>query len=147
LFCHPPPNNEAAEFNKEIHEAALKVFKKLAPSTRVPSSALNYIAPADGTQTQGGSKTAAVDKAFFERQLSSPHVSGKNGAATSLTGGRVTLFPHQRLLADDGTPLPMSRKERMAIVQANLGDMGASKKHKKGKKHVKVRSGAGYDYM
>ncbi|KAI9256963.1 hypothetical protein BY458DRAFT_519076 [Sporodiniella umbellata] len=147
LYCHPPPGEESEEFNKEINEAALKVFKKLAPTTRVPATALNYVAPADGTSTQSGSKTAAVDKAFFEKQLSSPHVSGKNSAASSLTGGRVTLFPHQRLLADDGTPLPMSRKERMAIVQANLGDMTGSKKHKKGKKHVKVRSGAGYDYM
>lgn len=139
LYCHPPPGHVSSEFNKEINEAALKVFKKLAPSTRVPATALNYVAPADGTTTQSGSRTAAVDKAFFERQLSSPQVSGKNSAATSMTGGRVTLFPHQRLLADDGSPLPMSRKERMAIVQANLGDMGGSKKHKKGKKHVKVR--------
>ncbi|ORE09810.1 P-loop containing nucleoside triphosphate hydrolase protein [Rhizopus microsporus var. microsporus] len=137
LFCHPPPGVDALEFNKEIHEAALKVFKKAAPTTRVPSSALNYVSPA-----QGGTKTAAVDKAFFEKQLSSPHISGKG----ALTGGRVTLYPHQRLLADDGTPLPMTRKERAAIVQSQLGDMG-SKKHKKGKKHVKVRSGAGYDYM
>jgi large subunit GTPase 1 len=36
----------------------------------------------------------------------------------------------------------------MALVQENLGDADLkSKKHKKGKKHVKVRSGAGYDYM
>lgn len=140
---------EALEFNKEINEKALKVVKKLAPTTRVPASALNYVAPADGTHNQPGSKTDAVDKAFFQKQFSAPKVSGKNTAATSMTGGRVTLFPHQRVLADDGTPLPLSRKQRQALVQANLADADdvRSKKHKKGKKHVKVRSGAGYDYM
>lgn len=119
----------------------------MAPTTRVPSSALNYVAPSDGTRTQAGSKTDAVDKAFFEKQLSTPHVSGKASYNSSMTGGRVTLYPHQRVLADDGTP--MNRKARMALVQANLGDVGdiTSKKHKKGKKHVKVRSGAGYDYL
>lgn len=149
LFCHPPPGIDAQEFNKETNEAALKVFKKLAPTTRVPSTALNYVAPSDGTKNQSGSKTDAVDKAFFEKQISQPQVSGKASAASSMTGGRVTLYPHQRVLADDGTPLPMSRKARMAMVQANLADVGdaKSKKHKKGKKHVKVRSGAGYDYL
>ncbi|KAI7906545.1 uncharacterized protein BX663DRAFT_496834 [Cokeromyces recurvatus] len=148
LFCHPPPGVDADEFNKENHEAALKIFKKLAPSVRVPAKALNYIAPSDGSKSQPGSKTDAVDKAFFEKQLSQPQVSGKNSAAASLTGGRVTLFPHQRMLADDGTP--MNRKARLALIQASLGldpDEVRSKKHKKGKKHVKVRSGAGYDYM
>ncbi|CAO3654079.1 unnamed protein product [Mucor hiemalis] len=147
LFCHPPPGIEALKFNEEINAAALKVFKKLAPTTRVPSTALNYVAPSDGTRNQSGSKTDAVDKAFFEKQLSAPQVSGKTSVASSMTGGRVTLYPHQRVLADDGTP--MNRKARMAMVQAKLGDLGdaSSKKHKKGKKHVKVRSGAGYDYL
>lgn len=147
LFCHPPPGVDAQEFNKEINEAALKVFKKLAPTTRVPSTALNYVAPSDGSRNQSGSKTDAVDKAFFEKQLNRANVSGKQSVASSMTGGRVTLYPHQRVLADDGTP--MNRKARLALVQANLGDVGdaTSKKHKKGKKHVKVRSGAGYDYL
>ncbi|KAI8980856.1 hypothetical protein BDB01DRAFT_851593 [Pilobolus umbonatus] len=144
LFCHPPPGINEREFNKEINAAALKVFKKLAPTTRVPSTALNYVAPADGTSNQSGSKTDAVDKAFFEKQLSKPQVSGNIGAA-ALSGGRVTLFPHQRALADDGTP--MNRKERQALMQAAMGDISSSKKHKKGKKHVKSRSGAGYDYV
>ncbi|KAG2211834.1 uncharacterized protein EV154DRAFT_521060 [Mucor mucedo] len=147
LFCHPPPGIDADEFNKEINEAALKVFKKLAPTTRVPSTALNYVAPSDGSRNQSGSKTDAVDKAFFEKQLNQANVSGKQSVASSMTGGRVTLYPHQRVLTDDGKP--MNRKARMALVQANLGDVGdvTSKKHKKGKKHVKVRSGAGYDYL
>lgn len=140
LFCHPPTHINAGEFNRENHQMALKVFKKLAPTTRVPASALNYVAPAtDGTPM--GSKTAAVDKAFFERQISTPKISGR-ASANALQGGRVTLYPHQRRLADDGTPLPMNRKEK----QAMLNEMGMSKKHKKGKK-VKSRSGAGYDYM
>ncbi|GAA5813384.1 hypothetical protein MFLAVUS_006862 [Mucor flavus] len=149
LFCHPPPGITAEEFNAEINAAALKVFKKLAPTTRVPSTALNYVAPSDGTRTQSGTKTDAVDKAFFHKNLVATNVSGKQSVGSSMTGGRVTLYPHQRVLADDGTPLPMTRKARMALVQANLGDVGDvnSKKHRKGKKHVKVRSGAGYDYL
>lgn len=117
----------------------------MAPSTRVPANALNYVAPpaAGG----GGSKTEAVDEAFFSRHMAGPSVRGK--AANAIRGGgftRVTLYPHQRMLADDGTPIPQGRRERLAMVQANAAASGLldGKKHKKGKKHVKVRSGAGY---
>ncbi|KAI8078736.1 uncharacterized protein BX664DRAFT_342584 [Halteromyces radiatus] len=147
LFCHPPPGVDEDEFNKEIHEAALKTQKKLAPTTRVPAHALNYVTPADGTTTQRGSKTEAVDNAFFQKHIGAPSIRGKY--AGGMRGGfsRVNLYPHQQRTAEDGTVLPQSRRERLAMVQQNLADAGMGKKHKKGKKHVKVRSGAGYDYM
>ncbi|KAI9307654.1 hypothetical protein BJ944DRAFT_176135 [Cunninghamella echinulata] len=150
LFCHPPPNIDANEFNKEINELAMKTEKKLAPTTRVPSHALNYVAPADSTTTQKGTKTEAVDKAFFQRHMSGPSIRGKYAnAATRGNFSRVNLYPHQQQTADDGTIIPRSRKERLALVQQNLQDAGGvpGKKHKKGKKHVKSRGGAGYDYM
>lgn len=79
--------------------------------------------------------------------MAAPSVRGK--AAYSMRGGfsRVTMFPHQRMVADDGTPLPQGRRERLMMVQQNAAEAGLlpGKKHKKGKKHVKVRSGAGYD--
>ncbi|SAM04271.1 hypothetical protein [Absidia glauca] len=150
LFCHPPPGIEEDEFNKDIHEAALKTDKKLAPTTRVPAHALNYVAPADGTTTQIGSKTESVDNAFFKRHLNAPSIRGKY--AGSMRGGfsRVNLYPHQQRTANDGSAVPQGRRERLAMVQQNMADVGAGamgKKHKKGKKHVKVRSGAGFDYV
>lgn len=150
MFCHPPPGIEEDEFNKDIHEAALKTDKKLAPTTRVPAHALNYVAPADGTTTQIGSKTESVDNAFFKRHLNAPSIRGKY--AGSMRGGfsRVNLYPHQQRTANDGSAVPQGRRERLAMVQQNMADVGAGamgKKHKKGKKHVKVRSGAGFDYV
>ncbi|CAO3591643.1 unnamed protein product [Absidia cylindrospora] len=150
LFCHAPPGIDDDEFNEENNQEALKTQKKLAPTTRVPASALNYVTPSDGTKVQTGSKTEAVDKAFFQRHLGAPSIRGKY--AGSMRGGfsRVNLYPHQQRTAADGTVVPQSRRERLEMVQQNMADAGAGasgKKHKKGKKHVKVRSGAGYDYM
>lgn len=58
------------------------------------------------------------------------------------------------MLKDDGSVVaPGGRRERLAMAQAAAGSAagdaadGSGKKHKKGKKHVKIRSGAGYDYM
>ncbi|KAI8328140.1 hypothetical protein BC941DRAFT_497170 [Chlamydoabsidia padenii] len=150
LYCHPPPGIQDDEFNQENHEAALQTQKKLAPTTRVPAHALNYVAPADGTTTQSGSKTESVDNAFFKRHLTAPSIRGKYAGSMRNGFSRVNLYPHQQRTADDGTVVPQGRRERLAMVQQNMADAGAGasgKKHKKGKKHVKVRSGAGFDYM
>ncbi|KAI7883458.1 P-loop containing nucleoside triphosphate hydrolase protein [Lichtheimia hyalospora FSU 10163] len=156
LYCHPPPNYklDSLEFNKENNQSAMHTQKKLAPVTRVPATAANYVAPAGQatpTSAPRGSKTEAVDRSFFHAHMSAPSVRGK--AAGMMRGGgfsRVTMYPHQRALADDGTPLPQGRRERLAMVAQNAeaaGMLPGKKHHKKGKKHVKVRSGAGYgDY-
>ncbi|KAI7847887.1 hypothetical protein BDC45DRAFT_451174 [Circinella umbellata] len=164
LYCHPPPNvkeEDWGHFNDEHHEAALQTTKKLAPTTRVPSTALNYVAPAgtstianennNGITVTRGSKTEAVDQSFFNQHMGAPSVRGK--AASSMRGGfsRVTLFPHQQRMGDDGLPVPQGRRERQAMVQQNAmesGLTGNKKHHKKGRKNQKQRSGAGYtEYM
>lgn len=149
LFCHPPPNISEKDFNRETHELQkyLDLQKKLAPTTRVPSNALNYIPPAEATQAPRGPKTQALDSSFFKAPTLNANVAaGRQQGSFS----RVKLYPTQNMLADDGTQLaPGGRRERLAMVKAaNSEDAeAAGKKHKKGKKHVKIRSGAGYDYM
>ncbi|KAI9243151.1 hypothetical protein BDA99DRAFT_530828 [Phascolomyces articulosus] len=164
LYCHPPPNiklEEHEHFNDEHHYVALQTTKKLAPTTRVPATALNYVAPASTNETSSastaptatrGSKTEAVDRSFFNHHMGAPSVRGK--AASSMRGGfsRVTLYPHQRVMGDDGLPVPQGRRERQAMVQQNAIEsgltLGGKKHHKKGKKNQKQRSGAGYgDYV
>lgn len=148
LFCHPPPSIDEKEFNKETHELQkyLDLQKKLAPTTRVPSNALNYIPPAETSNVARGPKTQAIDSSFFQAQTLKANVSGRQQGDFK----RVQLFPHQNMLADDGSRLaPGGRRERLAMVNGLSGnDADATgKKHKKGKKHVKIRSGAGYDHM
>lgn len=133
-------------FNRENREAALKTQKKLAPTTRVPANALNYVPPSTDTTSAAprGSKTEAVDHSFFNRGMAAPSVRGK--ASANMRGGfsRVTLYPHQTMVDASGRPL--SRRERVALAQASDDAALTSKKHhKKGKKNVKVRSGAGYN--
>jgi len=150
LFCHPPPGINERDFNRETHDLQqyLDLEKKMAPTTRVPSNALNYVPPAEASSTAvRGPKTQALDSSFFK----APTI--KAGVAAGKQAGnftRVQLYPTQNLLADDGSQLaPGGRRERLAMARAlNGGDPEVTgKKHKKGKKHVKIRSGAGYDYM
>ncbi|KAI9283570.1 hypothetical protein BC943DRAFT_280861 [Umbelopsis sp. AD052] len=148
LFCHPPPSIDEKEFNKETHELQkyLDLQKKLAPTTRVPSNALNYIPPAETSNVARGPKTQAIDSSFFQAQTLKASVSGRQQGDFT----RVQLFPHQNRLADDGSQLaPGGRRERLAMVNGLNGGAPevTGKKHKKGKKHVKIRSGAGYDHM
>ncbi|KAI8583899.1 hypothetical protein K450DRAFT_195620 [Umbelopsis ramanniana AG] len=148
LYCHPPPSTDEKEFNKETHELQkyLDLQKKLAPTTRVPSNALNYIPPAETSNVARGPKTQAIDSSFFQAQTLKANVSGRQQGDFT----RVQLFPHQNRLADDGSQLaPGGRRQRLAMVNGlNGGDPEVTgKKHKKGKKHVKIRSGAGYDHM
>ncbi|KAI8064428.1 hypothetical protein BC940DRAFT_277199 [Gongronella butleri] len=149
LYCHPPPNIDADEFNKENHAKAMETQKKAAPTTRVPAHALNYVAPASGSKVVAGSKTEAVDKAFFQRHLNAPRITGKYAHAQGMSNGfnRVNLYPHQQMINNDGTVV--TRRERLAMVQQmqEAGGGVPPKKRKKGKKNVKQRSGAGYDYM
>ncbi|KAG0168126.1 hypothetical protein DFQ28_006420 [Apophysomyces sp. BC1034] len=148
LFCHPPPGYTDLEFNHEINDTALKVHKKLAPTTRVPASALSYVAPAGRPLAPLGSKTEAVDNAFFKGHMAAPSVRGK--AINSMRGGysRTQMYPHQSRLAADGTPIPQGRRERLALAAAVRGDADTpDKKHKKGKRAKSRTSGAGYDYM
>jgi len=81
LFCHPPPEIDEKEYNQETHEIQkyLDLQKKLAPTTRVPSNALNYIPPAEQTKVARGPKTQALDSAFFKAPTLSANVAGRQG--------------------------------------------------------------------
>lgn len=93
-----------------------------------------------------GHKSRAVDVSFFNDTSHigyRPFIQGsaRNGKEIS----RAKLFPHQNMVADDGTPLG-GRKARIASVLANAGpEIGAGKKSHKKNKRVKQRSGGGYD--
>jgi len=144
LFCHPPPDVDVDQFNapsRALESRRLeKLGKKKAPTTRVgkdsdafidtPGSALSVT---DNTSQRPGLKSNALDREFFDSNAmgSRPYVNGRGGPP----------MPHQRMLADDGTPLS-AQEQRLAALGFGLG--AGSKKHKQPKR-AKQRSGKGYD--
>jgi large subunit GTPase 1 len=140
LFCHPPPGTSESSFNQQTHDISLMrvAGKKRAPVTRVTNKADTFVPPStQGPKQDGSVKSRALDQAFFESNtpLSSRafiQSSNRQGEAYS----RTTLFPHQNILANDGTLL---NKDSIA----GMADKGI-KHHKKMKRH-KQRSGKGYD--
>ncbi|KAJ6627105.1 P-loop containing nucleoside triphosphate hydrolase protein [Mycena sp. CBHHK59/15] len=153
LYCHPPPDIPEASFNERTHELAMLRFadKKRAPVTRVGKGADTFV-PSDvltpstpGTEAPQGLKSRALDRNFFETNSaisSRPFVQGsvQNGKAFS----RMQAYPHQNVVADDGTVIS-GRRERLAAFIANqVGVEDGKKRHKK-MKRVKQRSGKGYD--
>ena len=151
LYCHPPPGVSAQSFNAETQTVALKRvrLRKHAPMTRVGKNADTYIAPADGTVSNKpaqGRKAHAVDESFFAggTMSSRPFVQGTARHGREFTRSRS--YPHQNSLTDDGKALD-GRRARIAAVLASAGADGLpkGKKHFKGNKRVKQRSGKGYD--
>jgi len=155
LFCHPPPGMPEESFNKQTHELSLlrAAGKKRAPVTRVvkgadtfvpavhvPSSTVSPSQDHIPTGQTGGTKTLALDDEFFAQNgsLSSrPFVQGAAQHGQAFTRGR--LYPHQNMVANDGTLLVPGKA---AIV---MGGEGFGKKHHKKGKRTKQRSGKGYD--
>ncbi|KAG0042210.1 hypothetical protein BGZ83_000772 [Gryganskiella cystojenkinii] len=156
LYCAPPPSQDALEFNQEHNQLDRFTKRKSAPTHRLPASAstfidMNAITPLTHTGS-GTGKTAAVDSSFFrpQRNLSYlPKVTGKMAIDISEGMQRVQMFPHQQRTDNQGGYV--SRKMRMQGVRDGLLDMGVenvagalgNKKHKKGKKNIKQRSGGG----
>lgn len=157
LFCHPPPGISEEEFNVPTMQNALRRLaragKKKAPVTRVGKGADTFMHPnlpvsstnigvGDDLPVEGH-KSRALDASFFAggSQLSArPFVQGQQFS-------RSKAYPHQNSVADDGTAI-MGRRARLMAVLANNPDgvAGAKgKKHHKGNKRVKQRSGKGYD--
>lgn len=150
LYCHPPPDVESDSFNEETRALSLErvAGKKRAPVTRVGKDAITFIPTGNPTSSNGtegsviqgtGRRSNALDQDFFENDTNlsaRPFVQGGDRSGAEIS--RVQLYPHQRVIADDGTPL--TGKAR--IVE---GGQGPGKKHHKKVKRVKQRSGAGYD--
>jgi large subunit GTPase 1 len=147
LFCHPPPDVDPYSFNEETRSLALqRLFgKKKAPVTRVGKDSVTHI-PVDGSNSpsaQGvGRKSNALDQDFFNTAATPslptrPFVQGGELNGNEIT--RVRLYPHQNIVADDGTPLDSSQGRVVA------GGRGPDKKHHKKAKRIKQRSGKGYD--
>ncbi|KZT35631.1 P-loop containing nucleoside triphosphate hydrolase protein [Sistotremastrum suecicum HHB10207 ss-3] len=156
LFCHPPPTISDDEFNAQTREIVLRRLiaagKKKAPTTRVGKDSDTFVetggssvlsTPSPGTLPNPSLKTRALDSNFFDTQssMSRAYVAGSGGGHEFT---RAKLFPHQNAVADDGTAVS-GRRARIAALLANQESGGSDKKHHKGKKHVKQRSGKGYD--
>lgn len=146
-YCSPPPGISEALFNNAMHQHSLRRAsgKKRAPVTRVtrgadtfvPSNIPEPLAGNDSTLSAKGQglTSRALDHAFFENNsaLSSrPFIQGS--VRPGETYSRLTIYPHQNVLADDGTPL------NRAHIRVEDG-----KKHHKKMQRQKQRSGKGYD--
>ncbi|KAF9294241.1 hypothetical protein BGZ88_004189 [Linnemannia elongata] len=156
LYCAPPPGSESSEFNAEHNQLDRFKKRKAAPTRRLPASAstyinMNSITPLTHTGS-GTGKTAAVDTSFFQPTRKTtylPKVTGKTAIDISEGMQRVQMYPHQQRTDNQGGYV--SRKQRMQGVRDGLLDQGVdgvagalgNKKHKKGKKNIKQRSGAG----
>ncbi|KAF8641100.1 hypothetical protein AX17_000743 [Amanita inopinata Kibby_2008] len=149
LFCHPPPDISPDDFNKKTHALSLTraIKKKWAPATRVVKHSNTFVAlESTGSPTnaplQRGTQSQAIDNTFFGTNLGSyrPHVSGSSGRhGEEFT--RPKSFPHQNIIANDGTALdPYQARREMLLNNAGLG-----KKHHRKVKQGKQRSGRGYD--
>lgn len=153
LFCHPPPGISENDFNEKTREHALRkaMGKKRAPTTRVGKGADTFVA-AEPEQSEGNpppqsNKSRAVDSSFFMNgpSLSSrPFVQGTAQHGQEFSRGKT--YPHQNAVADDGSTVD-GRRARIAAVIASAGNeiSKGGKKHFKGNKRIKQRSGKGYD--
>ncbi|KAF9107228.1 hypothetical protein BGX29_006914 [Mortierella sp. GBA35] len=156
LFCAPPPGIEPIDFNAEHNQLDRFKKRKMAPTRRLPATASTYInmnSVTPLTHTGSGTgKTAAIDTSFFQPTRTTtflPRVTGKTAIDISQGLQRVQMYPHQQRTDDQGGYV--SRKQRMQGVRDGLLDLGVdgvagalgNKKHKKGKKNIKQRSGAG----
>ncbi|EJD03696.1 P-loop containing nucleoside triphosphate hydrolase protein [Fomitiporia mediterranea MF3/22] len=152
LYCHPPPGVSEDEFNGQAQEYALRRIakRKRAPITRVTKDADTFIDTGGSGEGQPvtSHKARAIDESFFSpgSALSArPFVQGtaRHGQAYS----RGTVYPHQNMMNDDGTPVEGRRARIASVLAANGAEVvgKGSKKHFKGNKRAKQRSGKGYD--
>lgn len=135
-------------------EALRQAGKKKAPVTRVGKDASTFIATlsqSGGTAKGGGLKGRAVDDDFFKEGTGlsdKPFVRGSKigvgvtggegvgvGGAGDEYVGRVMHYPHQKVVGNDGKVVDGGLKIPIPV----------GKKHYKGTKNVKKRSGKGYD--
>ncbi|KAF9431719.1 hypothetical protein BGZ76_011791 [Entomortierella beljakovae] len=148
LYCNPPPGSESIEFNQEHNQLDRFKKRKQLPTSRLPASASTYInmnavTPLSHTGS-GTGKTAAVDSTFFKSARPTtylPRVTGKTAIDISEGMTRVQMYPHQNRTDNQGYATRSTRMNGSDIPGA-LGN----KRHKKGRKNIKQRSGGGLDY-
>jgi large subunit GTPase 1 len=154
LFCHPPPNLPADEFNQETQDSMLRsvMGKKRAPTTRVGKNADTYpLGGALGDTSEPSTipgqsqKSRILDKQFFNENVglsARPFTKGMGGRIQSVS--RPILYPHHHSVANDGTPLSANDVQTLALM-AKVGEVPQGKKDHKRAKRTKQRSGRGYD--
>ncbi|CAE6503789.1 unnamed protein product [Rhizoctonia solani] len=142
LFSHPPPGVDDDAFNARSRQLALERLaaagKKMAPVTRVGKNADTFLdanaSAAKSTPGAGSGAGKVLDREFFDE--------GSELAANAFVKGgkafvRSTAYPHQNTIGNDGRIVRGGIKADEADVKG--------KKHNKGNKRAKRRSGKGYD--
>lgn len=94
-----------------------------------------------------------IDGVFFEKDTARLEARPRTMGTTSKIEGaagfsRPRMYNVQNAIGDDGLPITGDQPSRMALIDGQrerLESGKASKKHFKPKKHIKKRSGAGYD--
>lgn len=138
LFSHPPPTTDESTFNARARQLALARLaasgKKSAPVTRVGKNADTFVDvdPARAPPTQNTGLGGVLDREFFDQNAGLSHGAFVKGGQPFI---RSTVFPHQNTVGDDGRIIRGAREE--AAVKG--------KRHNKGNKRAKQRSGKGYD--
>lgn len=101
-----------------------------------------------GRRPRQSARAAALDRDYFAASAAGTGPSSKaffNGIAANIPGqtGRQVMYPHQRQLGDDGKKLSTRKVRELESIGAVPAASG--KKHFKGNKRQKQRSGAGYE--
>lgn len=143
LYAHPPPNIDGDLFNKEQRERARISLagRKLAPPTALAADVgsfekggqVNQL-PLHGVYNQAmpGKKSKALDAAFFNTNSTGFMTTGRG----KLSGQNVL----RGKINEDGTEAsPSSQSNKQTVPPVN-----GTKKHHKGKRRQKQRSGQGY---
>lgn len=152
LFCHPPPGSSQDKFNLRTREAILSALivskKKVAPVTRVPQTSDTYIFQSTSGDTLGETgelQSRVLDENFFETTSNlspRPFIQGSKQHGQPFS--RAPTLPRQPVSAEND--LLSSGNARDGLGESDLHDRSSSgKKHFKGMKRAKQRSGKGYD--
>ncbi|KAJ1920504.1 hypothetical protein IWQ60_006986 [Tieghemiomyces parasiticus] len=95
-------------------------------------------------------KVRSMDARFFETGAAAP-AANTRGKYASAGFSRAQLYPHQRMVNERGEAVTDdTMNQRMAAMGVEVAgakglDPSGKKSHKKGKKHIKKRSGHGCD--
>ncbi|KAF8598049.1 P-loop containing nucleoside triphosphate hydrolase protein [Ceratobasidium sp. AG-I] len=139
LFAHPPPDTDEDTFNARARQLALERLaasgKKSAPITRVGKNADTFVDvdPARAPAATGTGLGGVLDREFFDQNAGLSHAAFVKGGQAFI---RSTTFPHQNTVGNDGRVIRGDAREEAAVK---------GKKHNKGNKRAKQRSGKGYD--